>query len=208
MENTSPLSLDPNHRDHSPEEIVDALQTIVSDADAFLSNWFRRLEQCVESCDPRTTPEAILQKRLDDFQNEKNLWEAKRKSDERAIQEKAEQLTEAWLRLEQEQRRFLQMNDPQRHAGSERGSTNGVASRPAQEDSPAASDVEAAFAEPSPSGDARPTHQPESFPNAPARDSAVRQFQQLRREIESSRPNVDRSRGTSDRVHPFSGDRP
>ena len=114
MENSSPLIFDRRDGSQSPEQIVDELQTIISDVDAFLSNWFRRFDQCAESCNPTTTPDVILQKRLKELQNERILLEAKRQSDERQMREKSQQLTQAWLQLEEQQRKFLQMNDPQR----------------------------------------------------------------------------------------------
>ncbi len=131
MENTSPLILDGRDGSQSPEDIVDELQAIITDVDAFLSNWFRRLEQGSLSCDPTKIPDLILQKRFKELQNERVLLEAKRKSDERQTQEKAQQLTQAWLQLEEEQRKFLQMKDPPRQAGYEGGSTSSVANRPA-----------------------------------------------------------------------------
>jgi hypothetical protein len=203
MENISPLSFDADVASQTPDQIVDALQTIVSDVDAFVSNWFRRLDQCVESCQPGTTPDAILQKRIQDFQNDKTRWEAQRKSDERQIQEQAQQLTEAWLRLEDEQRKFLQMKDPQRPVGNGLGPL----AKPLFDlaDGSHANDVEPTKNEPSTASSTKPA---ESFLRTRARDSAIRQFQQLRREIESTRPNIDRSCEASQRGRRVSRDRP
>ena len=143
MENTSPLILDGRDGSQSPADIVDELQAIITDVDAFLSNWFRRLEQGSLSCDPTKIPDLILQKRFKELQNERVLLEAKRKSDERQTQEKAQQLTQAWLQLEEEQRKFLQMKDPPRQAGNEGGSTSSVANRPPHEASAPATAVTA-----------------------------------------------------------------
>ena len=208
MENTNPFVLDRRDGCQSPEEIVEQLQNIVSDVDAFLSNWLRRPPQCAESFDPTTTADVILQKRFKELQHEKILLEAKRKSDERQLQEKAQQLTQAWLQLEEEQRKFLQMKDPQRPAGHELGLTSSVANRPADATSPAATAVNAPRTELSLSGETVASTQTESVPKAQTRDFAVRQFQQLRREIESSRPTIDRCGETSDPERSLTGDRP
>ena len=157
MENTSPLILDGRDGSQSPEDIVDELQAIITDVDAFLSNWFRRLEQGSLSCDPTTIPDLILQKRFKELQNERVLLEAKRKSDERQTQEKAQQLTQAWLQLEEEQRKFLQMKDPPRQAGNEGGSTSSVANRPPHEASAPATAVNSKRTESSLVGDVRPS---------------------------------------------------
>ncbi len=158
MEQISPLSFDADPSIQTPDQIVDALQTIVSDVDAFLSNWFRRLDQCVESCPSGATPDAILQRRIEDFQNEKTRWEAQRNSDERHIQEQAQQLTEAWLRLEDEQRKFLQMKDPQRLAGNDPGPHAKPLFDPA--DGSHANDVDPTEHQPSTAGSTKPA---ESF---------------------------------------------
>jgi hypothetical protein len=178
-----------NNRTDETDEIVDALQTIVSDVDHYLTNWCRRLDQCVESKDPVTTPDAILQQRYNKFQNEKLRWERQRRLEQQQLQNQAKQLTEAWLRLEDEQRRFLQMKNPQRSNGSKRESTPAATITVGQDSASAAHNDSLACGETRP-----PRRLPSISSTTTTRDSAIRQFEQLQREIASNRPNVNRFR--------------
>ena len=93
-------------------EPIDQLERLMADVESFLGDWLRRLEQ-LHAVSP--TPDAQLSNRMRELELEKSLWEAKRHRETRDIHEKAEELTKAWLRLEEEQRRFLQIRDARAH---------------------------------------------------------------------------------------------
>lgn len=205
-ENLSPVWLDQHQEGQTPEEIVDALQTLVSDVDGFLSCWFQRLDQCVQESEPRTAGDAALKKRYSEFQNEKVRWERQREVEQQQIREQAEQLTDAWLRLEEEQRRFLQLKSGQRAAGPERES-GGRVNLAVDQDRSTTSEVGSAGAASTPAHDVPSQRRLGSTLSSPACDTAIRQFQQLRREIESSRPNVVHAPAVNERTFLRSGDR-
>ncbi len=107
--------------DHSPTtgqsvgsriQAVDQFELLIADVESFLDDWLQRLDQLQAVS---ATPDAHLRKRIHDFELDKSQWEAKRKRETREIHEKAEELTKAWLRLEEEERRFLQIRDTRAH---------------------------------------------------------------------------------------------
>ncbi len=49
-----------------------------------------------------------LQRRIKEFQLEQQRWDSQRTTEQQLLEQKARQLTEAWLRLESEQRALLQ----------------------------------------------------------------------------------------------------
>ena len=170
--------VDAENSEVAEDEIFDALQDVISDVDTFMAGWCKRFDQVVSSCASPAAVEANpadanLHDRIKDFQQEQAKWEAKRKLEAERIQEQADQLTEAWLRLETEQRRFLQMKESHPLATPERR-TDAVEQTRDRDRSAI---------------DQQSTRRSVT-PNAnPLREAAVRQFQRLRREIESSRPN-------------------
>ena len=109
--------------DPDPAEIFAALQTIIADVDTFVAHWFEQIDRCVEPSNAAETHDAILRKRVREFQREKRLWEARRETEQQELQEKADQLSQAWLHLEAEQRRFLQLKESQPMAGRDRTPT-------------------------------------------------------------------------------------
>lgn len=194
----------------APSDAVDTLQSIITDVEEFLTDWAQRLDQCAATFQPDTSADAVLQKRVQEFKNAKSVWEAKRLAEERRIQEKANELTQAWLRLEDEQRALLQMKDPLSVSVTSPASTESSAARPAKL-SAAESEVRdlttgQSNGVPIPTSDAVATVSAEMngivapvpihavndqvFGKSKSRARAEQQFQQLRREIESSRPVV------------------
>ena len=163
---------------------IDELERLMADVDSFLSDWLRRVEQ-IQSVS--ATPDAMLRNRMRDLELERSQWDAKRLRETRDIHEKAEELTKAWLRLEDEQRRFLQIREtraqgnrlpatdsqPRESAGDAQAATSPVPS-PARVPAPVASEESSA-------------RRPSPLQGQRAGSSAVRQFEQLRREIQSSR---------------------
>jgi hypothetical protein len=157
----------------------------MTDIESFLTDWMERLERL--NLQPMTA-DALVRGRLRELEQEKTQWESKRKRELQEIHEKAEELSKAWLRLEQEQRRFLQTRDSQWH------NSRPLADDAVEQDAPESCDMELASQtvcavatggpeEPKP-------RRPSPIHTHRTRTSAIRQFEQLRREIESSRqPN-------------------
>jgi len=179
--------LDVEHE--SPSEIVDALQAMLSDVDGFMVDWFQRLNQQLVACDTVFSPDQKVRQQSERLRREQNEWNLKRDREDEQIQEKFQQLTDAWLRLESEQRKFLQLKNARASVSGESPPQHALAQN--------------ALAQATESIDARATHSPavavkpiptQSVPGSPDRQSpepsssehAIRQFQRLRQEIQSS----------------------
>lgn len=165
--------------DAKPEDFVNELQTIVADIDTFLSRWLERIHADKDSMATRSPSEA-LQQRMDEFLEERRGWEAKRDFELRKIEENTNQLTEAWLRLESEQRRFLQTKNQQPPATRVRSSDSNT--EPLAQTRLTVLDRE----EPLPSGGeaGRITNTAVADPKS---DTAIQQFRRLKREIDRGR---------------------
>ena len=185
MKQLNDQELGPGEHDLAPHEVAIVLQVIVSDVEAFVSDWFKRLTQSVVSPMLVPTTNQQLLKHIDDFQTKKRQWEERKTHAEEEIREKLEQISEAWLRLEAEQRRFLQTKEsyaptvPEYKA--ERESLGNVG----------AGDLTATM-----TSDGRCLNEqslrpplPDTSVNRSAKNT-IQQFQRLRREIESSRPRL------------------
>ncbi len=184
---------------------AEQLQGVLSRVDAFLAGWLDRYEHSFDAAAatptfPTTAPAAAptaaesqspsqaLAQRIAQFEIEKRRWEAERQSETRRLQEKFEQLGEAWLHLEAERRNLLQAMQAQRGrrpspAGDACVSGTGAANRSVA--SPALTDrsSDSAAAVPAfPHADPAAGHE-----NQAASKQAVQQFQQLRQQIESNR---------------------
>ncbi len=178
-----------------PEAIVVALQAMVADVDGFLSSWLQRIDNSLALANLSPEADEQIRRRISQFQQEKQKWETKRNSEAQQIREQAEQLTEAWLRLEAEQRKFLQQTDPQvssatiRTPPPKRENTN--ANRTPLTTAQRATDdnVRTDGGNPCPTDHQNMDHSSQERVNH-SREIAVRQFQRLRREIESSRPST------------------
>ncbi len=196
MDRFNTIAVNTDDCDVAPEVILDALQDVISDVEAFLSDLFHRLDHNIAVSDTVAEPDERLRQRIEEFQYEKSQWEAKRKCDAEQFREKADQLTDAWLRLEAEQRKILQMKEPHAAASRERLPASDSAHRDSVGVATAVSaGSDAVAAEPVLGGDQyaidqQPVkHSPVSHVSR-SREAAVRQFQRLRREIASSRPNT------------------
>ena len=97
----------------TPELILEAIQDVVADVGAFLSDWVQRVDQRAAARCKQVTPDALLREQMEEFQSMKSYWEAKRTAEEQRLKEKADQLTAAWIRLEDEQRAILQTRESQ-----------------------------------------------------------------------------------------------
>ena len=178
----------------SLSEPIDQLELVMADVESFLVDWLGRIEQLQAMS---SKPDAHLRKRIRDFELEKSQWEAKRKRETQDIHEKAEELTKAWLHLEQEQRRFLQSRDSQsrdsqlkdsqsrasRPSAVEASSRLHAGEPPANEEQESPRSLPPAAVAPPESNPRRPS----PLQGQRASATAAGQFEQLRREIESSR---------------------
>jgi hypothetical protein len=188
--------LDPiNHDDTGvaeSDQIAAELQAVVDDVGQFLTAWSQKLDQCVaSSLDAGASTDAILQKRIEDFRKEQRQQESIRQAEQRELQTSADLLAQAWLKLESEQREFLQLKALATQPQANRDlRSNGESSRPARAAAPApAAAQESSLPPPSPNFPAVAPLSQNNLSTTTSRDSAVRQFQRLRREIAASRPN-------------------
>ncbi len=128
MDRPNPVEANSGDRDVTPEVILDAIQAVVADVGEFLSDWVHRVDQRAASRCVPATADAALRERMEEFQSMKSYWEAKRKSEEHRLKEKADQLTEAWLRLEDQQCAVLQSKETHPSSSRERGAATQSAS--------------------------------------------------------------------------------
>ena len=161
-------------RESAEADTVIALRQLMGEIEQFLSGFCNQIQRATAQSAVTTRPDAELQKQAEELQTLKQLWDAKRDAEEKRIAERAEELTQAWLELEAEQRRFLQIRDS--HAGTPTRSEPEVGtqiSHPAE---------------------ATPISRSEesSVPRQQPRESARQQFDRLRREIASSRSKKGR----------------
>ncbi|MDG2223540.1 MAG: hypothetical protein P8L85_19315 [Rubripirellula sp.] len=180
-----PLGKSPNSID-----AVDALHSVVCDVEAFMTDWLERA-QCELAGVDTSAGNATLRRGFQGLQAEKRQWEAKRRCELEAIEEKANQLTDAWLKLESEQRQLLKNQDRQR--GPRRQATAEPVRMTVQEpvrmtvqeqSSPPAEPARQPIRRTTNSIDAEKRNCNRSIRSV---NDSVRQFQQLRREIEMTR---------------------
>lgn len=202
------------------QAIAEELQSVMGDVESFLSQWLHKIQDELSTMDS-TMGDATVRRRYQALQEEKKRWEAKRQRELEEIEQKASQLTNAWLNLESEQRQLLQQ---QERRGQRRDSsptpapplqataseipvestrvapalTASVSSSPAPSDTGVGAASAAAVAPvataPAAGPARRPSHGVPTRPRSggPLRtfNDAVRQFEQLRREIEFTRAST------------------
>jgi hypothetical protein len=187
------------------------LQAIASEIESYFGVWISRCRQAIE--EGRQTPagEATLASKIRRFEETRSQWEAQRERELDSIAEKSEQLSCAWLQLESEQREFLQLKEtwkrrmersaslapltPEYHSSSSH--------RPREVEPPTASESPFAAATQVPVTVCPPSSaripKPAEAPLYPIGDQAcrnrvgnsqrilaIRQFEQLRREVDST----------------------
>ncbi len=215
--NTHPSTTDLHSLDlatATPEAIVAALEEVIADVNTFLADFCVRVGRQSVPAESQDKPnEAKLRRAIEDLKVERDLWEARKQNEEARIQEKIDQLSAAWLRLEEEQRAFLQMTQgnptaahraaanppttaqpaPTVQAPSHPMAAPSTAAQPVRSPSELIDQAPAAAATPSQLVRTTPETRPVAPPvpeqgTAKPREDAVLQFQRLRQEIESSRP--------------------
>lgn len=168
----------------APLQIIESLQSVLADVDRYLAQWSERLDQPPLREAPSIVPAQRLQEQINDFQREQHEWTLQREREDAQIREKFEQLTLAWLHLEAEQRKVLQMKLARTTTAGETSSTSA---------SPLPTSVKGSRPQPLSDGGHEATVNPPTVCDSigpqthPATDNAVRQFQKLRKEIQSNR---------------------
>lgn len=198
-----------------PGEILDVMQNVISDIDAFLTQW---LDRSTELAELAAHPDEHLQRRIQELRSEQQQWENQRIAQQQVLEAKAEQLTDAWLRLEAEQRRLLQTgvsNTPAEPNNARLGRNLALPDEPnftREREAPAelnngllgpSLDLPA---EPSPHREGEVPAEPNNVRPGPSlahpveppreiipRDAAVSQFEKLKNAIEASRRNIEKS---------------
>jgi hypothetical protein len=163
--------------DADPDRILDALQDVLTEFDDYVAAWFDRLDDTLAACDPLPGPTA-------------EMLEC---DDESGMREKTAQLTAAWLRLETEQRKFLQLSAGYPHASRDLNSGGEAGDAGSSEEvetnlsgnSGAPKPIQQVRPQPSQSQSSR---QLPAANRRPSRDAACQQFQKLKQQIESNRP--------------------
>ena len=109
-----------------PQAATEQLRKLLSDVDAFLTQYCDRLDRKVEEIARQAQTQSHTQDRqagqdrsqkgestaaIRELEEQQELWEAQKEQEELQIQQQLGLLQEAWLRLEEEQRSFLQSKE-------------------------------------------------------------------------------------------------
>jgi len=102
--------MNPDHTNNevAAEAILESLQEVISDIDRFMVDWMQRANRCADQLHPERKPDEQLRLQVKEFLTQQRQWESQQKAEQEQLAANAEQLTEAWLRLEAEQRALLQ----------------------------------------------------------------------------------------------------
>lgn len=170
---------------------VEALRALINDIDQFISSWMCQFDhemlalQCSQSADH------AVRKRLQEYEMEKRRFEAAQKREAHLARQRAEHLTAAWLHLEAEQRRFLQLK--QAHGGEPLEATPQV--DPATQTVTAGSHRERSLqfeGDAAPIGPSQAGTAASDVSDRRSREAAVLQFRRLRQEIRALEPRSGR----------------
>ncbi|MEM7560428.1 MAG: hypothetical protein AAF394_15005 [Planctomycetota bacterium] len=179
-----------------PQAAAEQLRKLLSDVDAFLTHYCDRLDRKVEEIArqaqtrphtpdrqsaPVRTEQADSSAAMRELAEQQELWEAQKEQEELQIQQQLGLLQEAWLRLEEEQRSFLQTKEG---FAATQGGTR-TSSTPAA--APATEQTSTTRTQPI----GRPS-KPVSANNAAYSSSAIDEFQRLKQEIHNLRPQNPR----------------
>ena len=154
--------------------VGDDARQVVDDVESYLVGWMARLQRVLDQCHSIAQREAQLIDRTAAIEQQHQQWQAQRQQEMQQIHQGAEQLSAAWQRLESEQRQWLSAREtPQLPPAVAQRSAN-------VPPDPAASNVGVTSGNPGSAPAAAEDRQP---PEGMSRESAVRQFEQLRREV-------------------------
>lgn len=183
---------------------ADELRRIAADIQDYMGKWVLRSRRVIGQANESAHSEFGLSTQLQKFEENQHKWETKRQREMDEIAEKGEELAAAWQKLESEQRQFLQMKDSlqyrtnQLHTVLPANTTEAnVALHAAEVRTPSTPSVQ--HSSPATASVQTPPCTPQVAPRLPAniayaaaspagghaRDAAIRQFEQLRREVAS-----------------------
>ncbi len=179
-----------------PQTATEQLRKLLGDVNAFLTHYCDRLDQLVEEIARQAQMQShnahsqSTQVRsqhgeskaaMRELAEQRELWEAQKEQEELRIQEQLRLLKEAWLRLEGEQRSFLQSKEA--FAATQGGT------RKSQSPAAAPAIEQTSTTRTQPNG--RPS-KPVSANNAACSSSAIDEFQRLKQELHNLRPQNPR----------------
>ena len=179
-----------------PQAATEQLRKLLSDVDAFLTQYCDRLDRKVEEIARQAQTQSHTQDRqagqdrsqkgestaaIRELEEQRELWEAQKEQEELQIQQQLGLLQEAWLRLEEEQRSFLQSKE------SFAATQGGTRTSQAPAAAPATEQTSTTRTQPI----GRPS-KPVSANNVAYSSSAIDEFQRLKQEIHSLRPQNPR----------------
>jgi hypothetical protein len=143
--------------------------------ESFLLEQLERLEETVDATLKWTESADLHQSTAQDLDDERQRWEAEKQQEWERIQSDAARLAEAWQRVEMEQRRLLAERNASRVSSPvDRG-------LPGKEGNTSAGGIPGLAGSPLPcQRDSQPTSEEPLL----APESAILQFQQLRREMQ------------------------
>ena len=193
----------PNEATHSSSGNADELRQIAADIETYLGKWVVRSRRVIEHGLRSTTSDVAMSTQVQKFEELKRKWETQRQREMDQIAEKSDELTAAWLKLESEQRQFVQTKEAWEQRNQQTAApTHAPVPFPVPAPSHEAVERPATttpnmHTEPVASMAETPPYVPQVAPRLPtdpafghspgrcvgSRDSAVRQFQQLRREV-------------------------
>lgn len=93
------------------EDITRSLREVVDDIEVFVASFVERLLEVAKSDRSATNSPQQIQTDSSKFDQERAAWEEQRRVQELEIRKRFDQLTDAWLRLEDEQREFLELKE-------------------------------------------------------------------------------------------------
>lgn len=154
------------------------LQVVVDRVETFLAAQLDRLERVLEQCEHGAAEQETADRLRRELQEQRRQWEQERLEEMGKIKQAGAQLTEAWDRLEAEQRRLLAERESLRSAP---GGGHAQAAGPADGTAmPTESPGATARGNPPPNG---PGRSEGTAQDAVSPEAARLQFQQLKREV-------------------------
>ena len=181
---------------------ADELRMIAAEIQEYMGKWVIRSRRVIgHACDPMQGDKP-LSTQMQKFEESQRKWETRRQKEMDEIADKAEELAAAWLKLESEQRQFLQMKEAWQHGTNQSRSPDPV-EQPESSVEPdngennltrISSDLGTTSVAVAPRA---PQSTPQLAPRLPqgntltavrpaggdTRDAAIRQFELLRREV-------------------------
>ena len=90
--------------DNPSNELVDEMREIITDVNRFLVDWSARFVRCAGQANSSGQPDKVLRQQVAQFLADQKDWKSQKLIEQQQLDAIANQLTEAWIRLESEQR--------------------------------------------------------------------------------------------------------